>query len=120
MWRLRGYLRGLRRWQFMSRKFLRWLSLLPITLVVISSILLSHIPFFQVVLAAELVFGVLALAGLSATLTGHKTSRTVSLPFYFLLVNLAALVGVSEACLGRRFSVWDIPSLSRGQGQTTV
>lgn len=120
MWRLRGYLRGLRRWQFMSRKFLRWLSLLPIGLVAITSILLWHIPFFQTVLAGEAVFGILAVVGLITALTGRKTPRAVSLPFYFLLVSVAALVGVAEACLGRRFAVWDIPSFSRGHGQTAA
>ena len=118
MWRMRSYLQGLRQWQFLTRKFLRWLSLLPIILSVIATVLLSRgFSFFQVVLAAEVVFVGLAAIGLIATVTAHKTPRAVSLPFYFLLVNAAALLGVAEACLGRRFSVWDIPSLSRGHGQ---
>ncbi|MFZ0420451.1 MAG: glycosyltransferase [Candidatus Sulfotelmatobacter sp.] len=120
MWRLRGYLHGLRRWQFISRKFLRWLSLLPITLIVTSSIFLSHTPIFQIVVASELGFGVFCLIGWIASVTGGNIPRVVALPFYFLLINVAALVGVSEACLGRRFSVWDIPSLSRGHGPTTA
>ena len=120
LWRLRSYLHGLRRWQFLSRKFLRWLSLIPIIVVIISSIRLSQNWFFRAALEAEIVFGLAALVGLISTLTGRHTTRAMSLPFYFLLVNSAALVGVAEACLGRRFRIWDIPSLSRGQGHTAV
>lgn len=118
MWRMRAYLQGLRRWQFMTRKFMRWMSLLPLAVIGIVTIPLARSPFFQTMLAAELGFAVLASVGFMATVTAHRTPRAVSLPFYFLLVNLAALVGVAEACLGRRFSVWEIPSLSRGHGQT--
>jgi len=120
LWRLRSCLHGLRRWQFLSRKFLRWLSLIPIIVVIISSIRLSQNWFFRAALEAEIVFGLAALVGLISTLTGRHTTRAMSLPFYFLLVNSAALVGVAEACLGRRFRIWDIPSLSRGQGHTAV
>lgn len=120
MWRLRAYLHGLRRWQFVSRKFLRWLSLIPITLIVISSICLSHIPSFRVALATEVAFGVFCFLGWIASVTRRNIPRVVALPFYFLLINLAAIVGVSEACLGRRFSVWNIPSLSRGHGPTAA
>jgi poly-beta-1,6-N-acetyl-D-glucosamine synthase len=120
MWRLRSQLRGLRRWQFLSRKFLRWLSLVPIAVIFISSIVLCDRPAFRVFMGAESAFGVFSLVGWIAGVTGSRIPRVVALPFYFLLINIAAIVGLSEACLGRRFSVWNIPSLSRGHGPTTA
>lgn len=119
MWRMRSYLHGVRAWQFLSRKFLRWLSLIPLVLIAMSTIALARTStFFQAALALEVLFTIVATVGFGAAISGHKIVRAVSLPFYFLLVNVAALVGVTEACLGRRFSVWDIPSLSRGHRQT--
>jgi hypothetical protein len=37
------------------------------------------------------------------------------MPFYFMLVNLAAIIGVFQACTGRRFAVWEVAVLSRGR-----
>lgn len=119
MWKLRGLLRGLRAWQFFSRKFLRWLTLIPMACVLITTIVLRDHPYFRVILGVQVAFYALALMGWASAVGGRQASRATSLPFYFLLLNTAALVGVVEACLGRRFSVWDIPSLSRGSEQAT-
>ncbi|HXM20969.1 MAG TPA: glycosyltransferase [Terriglobales bacterium] len=119
MWKLRGLLHGLRAWQFLSRKFLRWLTLIPMVMIVTASLALRSNPYFQVILGAQAMFYALALIGCGLAVSGRTGSRATSLPFYFLLLNTAALLGVVEACLGRRFSVWDIPSLSRGQQQPT-
>src|SRR5947209_18241857 len=37
MWTLRQQLTGLRAWQFFSRKFLRWFSLLPMLMILLAS-----------------------------------------------------------------------------------
>jgi len=65
-------------------------------------------------------FYLLALAGWVLNAAGRSTSRVVSFPFYFMLSNVAAMCGVVEACMGRRFQVWDIASLSRGRSDATV
>jgi cellulose synthase/poly-beta-1,6-N-acetylglucosamine synthase-like glycosyltransferase len=119
MWKLRGLLHGLRAWQFFSRKFLRWLTLIPMAMILIASIALRGNPYFRVILGLQVAFYALALIGWAMAAGGRKSSRATSLPFYFLLLNTAALVGVVEACFGRRFSVWDIPTLSRGDEQAT-
>jgi len=119
MWKLRGLLHGLRAWQFLSRKFLRWLTLIPLLMIAAASIALRDHPYFRLVLGAQVVFYALASIGWALAVSGQKGSRATSLPFYFLLLNTAALLGVVATCLGRRFSVWDIPSLSRGHEQAT-
>jgi cellulose synthase/poly-beta-1,6-N-acetylglucosamine synthase-like glycosyltransferase len=119
MWKMRGLLHGLRAWQFISRKFLRWLTLVPMMMILISSIALVGNPYCRLILGIEVSFYLLAFIGWVLAISGRKGLRLTSLPFYFMLLNSAAIVGVVEACLGRRFSVWDVPSLSRGREQIT-
>jgi cellulose synthase/poly-beta-1,6-N-acetylglucosamine synthase-like glycosyltransferase len=114
MWRLRNTLVGLRGWQFISRKFLRWLSLVPLLVVLLTSISLAGRPFFLALLPVQVAFYLAALFGLVLILRGHDTSEVVSTPFYVVLGSLSTLVGVIDACAGKRFAVWEIPTLSRG------
>lgn len=114
-WRLRESLHGLRVWQFVSRKLLRWLALVPLTLLLVSSASLSSRLFFAVLFAFQLLFYAFALAGWLCSARGRSVGPPATLPLYFVVVNLAALTGVIDTCLGRRLSVWEVPVLSRGR-----
>jgi len=114
-WRLRDQIGGLRAWQFFSRKVMRWLALLAMVMALVASALLARSPFFGVLLALQMAFYLCAIAGGYCVTRTNYTGRLLALPFYFLLVNAGALTGVVEACFGRRFSVWEIPTLSRGR-----
>jgi cellulose synthase/poly-beta-1,6-N-acetylglucosamine synthase-like glycosyltransferase len=114
-WRLHRFLHGFRAWQFFSRKVLRWLSLIPLGLLLVSTIALAERPFFAVFLGLQAAFYALGLLGFLFALSRRKVNSLLTIPFYFLLVNLAAIVGVCEACAGRRFAVWEVAVLSRGQ-----
>ncbi|HEV2178529.1 MAG TPA: glycosyltransferase family 2 protein [Terriglobia bacterium] len=116
MWKLRSTLGGLRGWQFVSRKFLRWLTLVPLALLLVSSASLAATPLFALALAIQLVFYGMALAGLLIAAAGRSSNRWVSVPFYVVLGSASTLAGVFDACRGRRFAVWEIASLSRGAG----
>ena len=107
----------MRAWQFFSRKFLRWLTMVPLAMILLSTLFLHSNPNFRFLLVAQIVFYGLAAIGWLYAAWGRKGSRVFSMPFYFLLLSSAAFVGVIEACLGRRFSVWNIASLSRGHEQ---
>jgi cellulose synthase/poly-beta-1,6-N-acetylglucosamine synthase-like glycosyltransferase len=115
MWRLRSLLNGMRGWQFVSRKFLRWLTLVPLALLAVSTPALSSRPAFAAILGLQVVFYGVALAGLFLALSGRGAGGFVSAPFYVLLGSLSTLLGVADACLGRRFAVWEVPALSRGR-----
>ena len=115
MWTLREQLTGLRAWQFFSRKLLRWFSLAPMLMILLASAALRADRWFAALLASQVVFYVLAAVGWLTSWQGGKPGRLFALPFYFLLVNLAAVNGIAEALLGRRFAVWDIAQLSRGR-----
>jgi len=120
MWRLQDQLRGLRGWQFLSRKFLRWLGVVPLGLLMISSVVLMNRPFFAALAALQLIFYGLALAGWVLVSCSRPVPRAAWIPFFILLVNVAALVGVVEACRGRRFATWEIATLSRGREGITL
>jgi biofilm PGA synthesis N-glycosyltransferase PgaC len=115
MWALRKQLTGLRAWQFLSRKLLRWFSLAPMVMISVASVALRGDRWFAGLLALQFIFFALALIGWLAIWQGKKPGRLIALPFYFLLVNVAAVKGIVEALLGRRFAVWDIAHLSRGR-----
>jgi cellulose synthase/poly-beta-1,6-N-acetylglucosamine synthase-like glycosyltransferase len=119
MWKFRRTLRGLRAWQFVSHKFLRWLTVVPLVLLLISSAALAGRPFFALVLTFQLVFYALAMVGWALARTGRKAGQAFSIPFFVMLGSVAAFVGVVDTCLGRRFAVWEVPTLSRGGEERT-
>jgi cellulose synthase/poly-beta-1,6-N-acetylglucosamine synthase-like glycosyltransferase len=115
MWRLRGSLRGLRLWQFASRKALRWMTLVPLMAAFVTSGFLLLHPFYAAAFYAETAFFALAFIGWMLVLARRDGGRLFSLPFYFMLSCIGAMTGLVETCFGRRFHVWESPALSRGQ-----
>ena len=62
---LPGVLSGLRGWQFISHKFLRWTSLIPMLMVLVTSAALApHSLFFSSLLILQVIFYGLAAFGL--------------------------------------------------------
>lgn len=112
-------LRGLRGWQFVSHKFLRWTSLLPMLIVLACSAAeVSASIWFGALLALQAIFYGAALLGLAKARAGRPAGRFTAVPFYIVLGVVGAFVGVVEAILGKRFDIWEIPALSRGSGET--
>jgi poly-beta-1,6-N-acetyl-D-glucosamine synthase len=115
MFRLPSTLGGLRGWQFVSHKLLRWLSLVPLLMILASSIALAHDSItFRLLLVAQSTFYTFAAAGFALSIGSRLVPRLLAVPFYVILGLLGALVGVLESLLGRRFDIWEIPRLSRG------
>jgi poly-beta-1,6-N-acetyl-D-glucosamine synthase len=110
-----GALRGLRGWQFLSHKFLRWTSFIPMLMVFVSSATLARNSFFFAsLLALQAIFYGLAAVGLASAIADRPVARPIAVPFYVVLGVAGALVGVIDSLQGKRFDIWDIPSLSRG------
>jgi cellulose synthase/poly-beta-1,6-N-acetylglucosamine synthase-like glycosyltransferase len=121
MLKLRDTRQGLRGWQFISHKFLRWLSLIPLLIVFLASTALAPgSVLFTVLTIIQIAFYLLAAGGLVLTLFALGSPNWLSLPLYIVLGLLGALAGVTEALLGRRFDIWDIPTLSRGGAETAT
>jgi cellulose synthase/poly-beta-1,6-N-acetylglucosamine synthase-like glycosyltransferase len=121
-WRLRSSLCGLRAWQFWSRKCLRWLSTVPFVFVFVASGMLARDGLsFRVAFVMQLSFVFAACLGCALSTREANCPRCFSVPFYFLLATSAAMFGLIESIFGRRFGVWSIAQLSRGQrSQDTV
>ena len=117
-WRLRRCLRGFRAWQFFSRKVLRWLALIPMMVILLTTGALLARPFFAFLFVLQVAFYILALGGWLFDLAGRRGSTALAMPYYFLVVNIAAVIGVVQACIGRRFAVWDVSTYSRGQSES--
>jgi biofilm PGA synthesis N-glycosyltransferase PgaC len=120
-WRLRKMLKGIRAWQFLSRKLLRWLVPVPLAVLLIANAALAHNKFFLVCLALQLAAYAAALTAAVLESLGLRAAMPISICYYFILVHMAAMFGVIQACLGRRFAVWETASQSRGaEGQAKV
>jgi cellulose synthase/poly-beta-1,6-N-acetylglucosamine synthase-like glycosyltransferase len=113
MWRLRNELVGLRRWQFFSRKFLRWLSVLPLVVAMVTCFFLRHERIFSVIFVLQSAFYCLALLGIWQD-GKSRMNALVRLPFVFLMANLAVFTGVLDACRRKTFATWNVAALSRG------
>ena len=118
MWELRKSIDGIRLWQFLSRKAMRWLTIVPLLMVFTASAFLSARSIFAAALGLEVSFLALATLGWTFALIGRNGGRLLSLPFYFMLSTIGAMTGVIETCLGRRFHFWQSPSLTRGQKES--
>jgi cellulose synthase/poly-beta-1,6-N-acetylglucosamine synthase-like glycosyltransferase len=113
LWRLRRQLHGLRLWQFLSRKFLRWLTPLPLAAILVSSLVLREQPLFSLVLLLQIAFYALAILGMWIRGTSRIANRA-RLPFVFILAHLAVFAGILDACRRKTFATWNIADLSRG------
>lgn len=113
MWRLKSELRGLRLWQFISRKFLRWLTVIPFVVALIASFLLRQDPLYLTLFAAQFAFCAVGATGI--WLRGNvRTQGLLRIPFVFLLAHVAVFLGVVDACRRKTFATWNIAELSRG------
>jgi cellulose synthase/poly-beta-1,6-N-acetylglucosamine synthase-like glycosyltransferase len=88
-----------------SHKLLRWFAALFLILLLLVSILLWHSVFYRTVLLFQLIFYVLAAAGWALG-KRHAIPRIFYLPYYFCLVNLAALYGVKKFLSGSLSPTW--------------
>lgn len=113
MWRLRHELRGIRLWQFASRKLLRWLTPIPLAVALAASFLLRQQQGFAVCTIVQmLVYGTALVGAWRKELS--RAQAIFRLPLTALAANLAVFIGVLDACRGKKFATWNIAVLSRG------
>lgn len=109
---LRGRIPGLRMWQFWSHKMLRWMVGVFLFLALIANIALAgSATFYTATLVGQLLFYLAAFAGWrrkSAT-----RMKLLYIPFYFVMVNAAALIAMLRYLVGQRQAVWEIAESTR-------
>lgn len=98
--------RGFRLWQFISHKLLRWMAgpLLFVALLA-NAMLAETSTFFTVLLVGQLLFYVSAINGWRVRRT-RKPTMMFYVPFYFTMVNVAAVFATVKFLTGERQSVW--------------
>jgi cellulose synthase/poly-beta-1,6-N-acetylglucosamine synthase-like glycosyltransferase len=91
--------------QLLSHKVLRWLVPLFLIGILLSNLFLLNSTFYLCVFIAQASFYGSALV--SFILPPQKYSKLLTVPLYFCIVNLAALVGIFEASRGKKYVVWE-------------
>jgi cellulose synthase/poly-beta-1,6-N-acetylglucosamine synthase-like glycosyltransferase len=93
--------------QLISHKLLRWLTPLFLGILLVSSLLLS--PFHRVYAWFAIgQAGFYAFACLGGVLERrHIHNCWLSFPYYFLLINIASIVGVYKYLRGEKINIWE-------------
>ncbi len=90
---------------FLSHKLLRWLAMIFMTTLAVSTVTLAGCStFFMVTLAAQCAFYLLAVVGF--LVRGKSDALPVYLPYYFTAVNWGALLGLWRYLRGRQSAAW--------------
>ncbi|MBI4300648.1 MAG: glycosyltransferase family 2 protein [Chloroflexi bacterium] len=89
----------------LSHRLLRWSVGLMLAVVLALNVQLAGSPFFLATLLLQLLFYALAVGGHLLRKRANQP-RLVSLPYYYCLVNLAALSGIWQLLSGRRRATW--------------
>lgn len=98
---------GKRLWQFASHKLLRW-AMGPVLFVALfaNAMLMEGSVFYTVLALGQVAFYL-------AALNGWRTRRTkrpfavFNIPFYFTMVNFAAVIAMAKFASGQRQTVWE-------------
>lgn len=87
-------------YKYMSHKFLRWLVPYYLIAIFFLNMALLDKPFYKWIFILQIAFYLLALAGMKFK------SKITYIPYYFCLVNYAALLGTLRALTGKRQATW--------------
>lgn len=102
--------------ELVSHKLLRHLvPFFLIALLVSNAALAAASPRFRLLLAGQLIFYAAALTGVLLRRTRAGRSKMLTVPYYFCLVNAAALLGVLSIARGERLAAWTPRSGLRAQ-----
>ena len=91
--------------QLLSRKFIRYVYPLLLVPLLVSNVFLEG-PFYRTILALQLIPYLLLPVGYAFSRAGKKL-RLLSLPYYFFVGNLAALLGLLKVVSLRELATWE-------------
>lgn len=109
-----GWFQPLRQARFLftlfSHKVIRWLNLLFLVLMLLSSGLITVISphwFYLLSFAGLLFTMLLARVGAALDRRGKPIPKLLYITYYYYLVNLAALLGIWDDFRGEKYAVWE-------------
>ena len=94
-------------WSFVSHKLLRWLVPAMLLAMLFTNVVIVAQGggiVYQIVLFGQIIF--YALAGTGWLIGGESRFQVIGIPFYFCLVNGAALYGLYKGCLNKQPVTW--------------
>ena len=101
-----------RSFQFVSRKLLRWGVGAVLPVVYVASMFLLDEPFFAVFFVLQNIFYIFAAIG-ALLRRGRVRTRIFFVPFYFVMVNAAAMTAIFTYLTGGRLSSWEKAETTR-------
>ena len=101
-----------RTFQFVSRKLLRWLIGAMLPVLYVASIALLDDPLILALFVLQNIFYVSAAIG-AVLRRGRVRSRIFFVPFYFVMVNDAAMVAIVTYIAGGRLASWEKAETTR-------
>ena len=97
---------GLFAWELMSHKVLRWLvPPILVAIFTINIVLIGQRPIYLIAFIGQLLFYGAAIAG-ARIHDRRELPAFIYIPFYFCLVNVAAIRGIIEAYSGKTYTTW--------------
>jgi cellulose synthase/poly-beta-1,6-N-acetylglucosamine synthase-like glycosyltransferase len=105
--RLRGQIRGFRRYLFIVHKLLRWFTGYILVLLLLTNLLLAGERWaYGVLLGIQALFYAAALTGWLLAWACNKHPGMLAVPFYICMVSLAGMVASWSFLRGRTVSIW--------------
>ena len=99
-------LRNVRLWGAMlSHKYFRWCTAIFLVAALVANAFLLDTLLYQITFAGQAFFYGLALIGWLLAIPGRRL-QPFSLCFYFCLLQIAGLVGMVQALMGKRIGTW--------------
>jgi cellulose synthase/poly-beta-1,6-N-acetylglucosamine synthase-like glycosyltransferase len=109
LWECRRLLNPFRGWvsfAFWSHKVLRWLAPFLLLTVLVTNALLADRPLYGFLFAGQVVFYLLAAAGVMVSRQKHLWAKICRVPYFFLGSNAALLLGCYKCVSGRQKAAW--------------
>jgi len=107
--KMRKEIRGIRFFEFIFHKLVRWFTSLLSLIILVTSLGLCYKPFFLFILLGQIIFYFFAFIGFIF----QRPEKLFYVPYYFCMVHWSALIGVVKVLLGQTFSKWQSPDSSR-------
>jgi cellulose synthase/poly-beta-1,6-N-acetylglucosamine synthase-like glycosyltransferase len=91
---------------YWSHKVMRWVAPFALAIALLSAILLSAHPFYLVCAAVGLSAALAAWYGYREEVHGRRIAGVFAIPYYFLSMNLALMLGFFRFVSGAQTSIW--------------
>lgn len=105
--KLKNEIRGIRLFEMVSHKLIRWFIGIFAFLILFISLLLINNTFYLIILILQIIFYLLALLGYLF----HSNFSLIYTPFYISIILISSTIGIIKVFLGKNYTKW-LPSSS--------